>query len=128
MPTGMVAAVPKHWAELVEAVKPFLDGLRDLLKESLVEISIFGSTARGEAHPGSDVDVLVIVRGGREEALKVIDGVYSSLGDHWIQSASEGYVVELTVVGEDEWKVMLKEGFSFPMSVEGEKFTVFRRD
>lgn len=116
------------WGEVVKAVKPFLDGLRELLKESLVEISVFGSTVKGEARPGSDVDVLVLVKGGREEALKVIDDVYSSLGDEWIRLAAEGHVVELTVMGESEWKAMLEKKFSFPMNVEGGKITVFRRD
>jgi predicted nucleotidyltransferase len=115
-------------AEVVGAVRSFLDSLMELLKENLVEISIFGSTVRGEARPGSDVDVLVIVGGGGEEVLKVLDYIYSSFGDEWIRLAAEGHVVELTVMGEDEWKVMLREGFSFPMNVEREKFTVFRRD
>jgi len=93
--------VAESCSEVVEAVKPFLDGLREMLKESLFEVSVFGSTVRGEACPGSDVDVLVLVRGGGENVLKVIDGVYSSLRDEWIRLAAEGYVVELTVMGED---------------------------
>ena len=115
-------------AEVVGAVRSFLDSLMELLKENLVEISIFGSTVRDEARPSSDVDVLVIVRGSSRDVLKVLNYIYSSFGDEWIQLAAEGHVVELTVMGEDEWKVMLKEGFSFPMNVEREKFTVFRRD
>jgi len=36
----------------------------------------------------------------------------------------DGYLPE-----EDAQKtIMMKKGFSFPISVEGEKFTVFRRD
>jgi hypothetical protein len=31
-------------------------------------------------HEGSDVGVLVIVKGGREEALKALEGIYEPLG------------------------------------------------
>jgi predicted nucleotidyltransferase len=31
---------------------------------NVVEVSLFGSLARGDAHPGSDADLLVVVRDG----------------------------------------------------------------
>jgi predicted nucleotidyltransferase len=44
-------------------IEAFLSGVISLLKDVLVELSLYGSAARGEIHEGSDVDVLVIVRG-----------------------------------------------------------------
>ena len=39
---------------------------RDLLEQraDLVEVRLFGSLARGDAHPGSDADLFVILRDG----------------------------------------------------------------
>jgi len=47
-------------AHLLEAVKQQLEALYG---ERLVEVILFGSVARGEDTPESDVDVLVILRG-----------------------------------------------------------------
>ena len=42
-------------------VKRFKDILQQSLGDRLVELRLFGSHARGDAHEGSDFDVLVIV-------------------------------------------------------------------
>jgi predicted nucleotidyltransferase len=54
------AALKPEFRGVIEA---FLSSVISLLKDVLVELSLYGSAARGEIHEGSDVDVLVIVRG-----------------------------------------------------------------
>jgi predicted nucleotidyltransferase len=71
-----VAMEPK----LKEAAETFPSSMISLLKDELVELSLYGSAVRGEMHEGSDVGVLVIVKGGREEALKALEGIYEPLG------------------------------------------------
>lgn len=44
-----------------ESVDAFLAGLRDRFGSRLVEVRLFGSYARGEAHEDSDVDCLVLL-------------------------------------------------------------------
>jgi len=44
-------------------VARLLDGLRARFGDDLVSLVVFGSVARGEAGPGSDIDVLIIIRG-----------------------------------------------------------------
>ena len=39
------------------------DRVKDLLGDSLLKLVLFGSRARGDADPDSDVDVAIIVRG-----------------------------------------------------------------
>lgn len=39
-------------------------GLSEILQESLEGVYLYGSQARGEAQPGSDIDVLIVLRGG----------------------------------------------------------------
>ena len=36
-------------------------GLRDTLASELIAIYLYGSRARGDAHPDSDIDVLIVV-------------------------------------------------------------------
>lgn len=45
-----------------EALRAFIEGVRQSLGENLVKVILFGSKARGKARRGSDIDLLVIVR------------------------------------------------------------------
>jgi uncharacterized protein len=55
-----------------QAVSDFVTRVRTLLGRRLVDLRLFGSVARGDAQPDSDIDVLVVVhasadaRGGVE--------------------------------------------------------------
>ena len=107
-------------------VKKFLDNVVKLLGDSVVEISLFGSKVRGENSKNSDIDVLVVVKGGRRDAFSALKLIYRDLGDMWLDLAAQGCVVEFVVFGEDEWKEMAKERYSFSINVEGEKVVVYK--
>jgi uncharacterized protein len=47
------------------AVTEFVERVRAQLGETLIELRLFGSKARGDARDGSDIDVAVIVSGDR---------------------------------------------------------------
>jgi predicted nucleotidyltransferase len=49
--------------ELTSLLRILRQELARLLGEQLDRVLLFGSRARGEAHPDSDIDVLVIMRG-----------------------------------------------------------------
>ena len=44
------------------ALAEFVERLRHALSENIVDVRLFGSEARGEATPESDIDVLVVVQ------------------------------------------------------------------
>jgi predicted nucleotidyltransferase len=52
-------------------IEHFASLLRDELGDDLRALWLYGSRARGEAHPGSDVDLLVIADGGRNRYRRI---------------------------------------------------------
>jgi len=50
------------------AIAEFVRRLRSALGSHLVDIRLFGSVARGDAEPDSDIDILVIVQPDHERA------------------------------------------------------------
>jgi uncharacterized protein len=74
-----------------EALRPSLAEYRDLLVrrfgDRLISLSLFGSRARGDASPDSDVDVAVIVRDLDEaERVEAIDLAF----DAWARMGRVG--------------------------------------
>jgi len=53
------------------------------LGDNLLEVRLFGSYARGEARPGSDVDVLVLVKNAPLRVRNTVSDVAADVGlDH----------------------------------------------
>ena len=44
------------------ALEAFIKKAKDMLSNDLIDILIYGSVARGKTHPGSDIDIIVIVK------------------------------------------------------------------
>ena len=56
------------------ALTEYAEQLRPLFGERLLELRLFGSYARGEAHEDSDVDVLVLIEGLTDLEIGVVAG------------------------------------------------------
>ncbi|HAZ30357.1 TPA: hypothetical protein DCY65_02155, partial [Candidatus Acetothermia bacterium] len=50
-------------ADIQTVVEPMVQDLRDKFREQLVAVVVYGSHVRGTGKAGSDVDLLVVVRG-----------------------------------------------------------------
>jgi predicted nucleotidyltransferase len=50
-------------AQLDRILREFRDGLEQIYGSRLVRLVLFGSQARDEAEPGSDIDVMVVLQG-----------------------------------------------------------------
>ena len=107
---------------LTPAETVWLHAYRKLLEtqfpEDVAEISIFGSKARGEAHPDSDLDVLVVIRDGdwhRKEAL-TRPGYDLAIGTEVVPS--------LHVYTVAEWEQLRTHASVFREVVERDRVTV----
>jgi predicted nucleotidyltransferase len=81
--------LPSHLSPAeVRAVAEFVKHARTLLGEALLEIWLFGSRARGEGNPDSDVDLLLVVTaGGRSLRHGVYDLAFDIQLGHGIRIA-----------------------------------------
>jgi predicted nucleotidyltransferase len=75
-----------------KALDDFVADVRQHYGTRLVDILVFGSRARGDARPDSDVDLVVILQDGnwefREEMMLLSDMAYDAMVDPgiWIQA------------------------------------------
>jgi hypothetical protein len=104
------SASPDPIAESVEG--PLVRAVRQIFGSSLVGVILFGSTARGDEHDGSDVDLLIVVAPERPLSRKLYGqwdeawptGAYSphfvhlpdrieKAGSVWLEAAVDGVVL-----------------------------------
>ena len=65
-------------SEVIKIVAELCNGVAPLFPQSKIEATLFGSYARGDAQPGSDIDVLLLVDTSRED----ISARNWQVGDH----------------------------------------------
>lgn len=104
---GMLMAKQKH-------LKSFAEDLRSLFGDRVEKILLYGSYARGEEAPGSDVDLAVLLTEKRREDRKKAQ----ELAEEWMQETELRFSVR--VFEEDEFEEKVEEGYSFHTNVKKE--------
>jgi predicted nucleotidyltransferase len=87
--------------ELLAATK---DALKSLYGDRLKGLVLFGSTARGEAGPDSDVDLLVLLEGPVElgvELRAIVDALYDLQLEAGV--GIEAFPVDVEEYGAQKW-------------------------
>lgn len=80
------------------ALGAYVKTLRKQFGSRLVDVLLFGSKARNEAHSGSDVDVAVILRGASAEELSEVRGLPF---DIWL---AHGVFLSVRAMSEEGWQ------------------------
>ena len=101
-----------------QAVRIFVDRLFELFPEHILQVALFGSKARGDSGPWSDIDILIVVK----EESWAIRGKISTIAAR----ASLEYDVLLgpRVIGKARWDRMKQDGFSLYENVTAEGITL----
>ena len=105
-------------AEEESVLRRFKQVLIDLLKDDALEVRLFGSKARGDDRPDSDLDLLVIVSGG---SWRLADQVYGVATDLLLET---GISLSPKVLSREEYGRLMREETPFLMNVVAEGLAV----
>jgi len=100
------------------ALTQFKSELKRVLSVQLIEMKLFGSKARGDDRPDSDMDVLVIVA---SDDWHIRDTVYDVATDILLQT---DLCISPKVIGKDKFDRLRKEGTGFIHNISREAITV----
>ena len=96
----------------------FKDKLKQILGDQFVELMLFGSKARGDDRPDSDIDVLVIVT---TDDWRIRDKVYEIATDILLQA---DVCISPKVLSKNKFNQISKEGTSFIHNVSKDAITI----
>ncbi len=99
-------------------LKRFKTGLEQALGSQLIELKLFGSKARGDGRPDSDVDVLVIVA---TDDWHICDAVYDIATDIFLQT---DICISPKVISKNIFDRLRKESSSFIRNVSRDAIAV----
>jgi predicted nucleotidyltransferase len=108
--------------QLTPDEQTWLEAYRQALNEqypgTVVRMVIYGSKARGEAHPDSDVDVLLIVKNDAGHLKRPLRRIGYEL------AATSDAVPSLLAYTQDEWENRKESGSPFQQAVERDAVSV----
>jgi predicted nucleotidyltransferase len=90
----------------LEAVNAFVTRLRKQYHDRISQAVLFGSKARGDSLPDSDLDILVIADSDEWRFQHAISDVASDV------SLEYGILIGPRVIGQDRWDEMARDRFS----------------
>ncbi len=85
---------------------------------AVVRMLVYGSKARGESHPDSDVDVLLIVKNDADSLKRPLRDIGYEL------AATSEAVPSILAYTEDEWGERMSKGYPFQQAVERDGVSV----
>lgn len=99
-------------------LKQFKANLEQVLGNQLIELNLFGSKARGDDRPDSDLDVLVIVA---TDDCHIRESVYNIATDILLQT---DLCISPKIISKDQFDQLRKENTSFIRNVSRDAFSV----
>jgi len=101
------------------AVQTFLQRLHQHCGQTLQQTVLFGSKARGDSAPDSDIDILIVVN---EESWPLRDAI-STIAAR--VSLEYGVLIGPRVIGQERWQRLERERFSLYENVTREGIPLF---
>ena len=112
----------KHTLQLTPDETTWPAEFRQALSErhpgAVVRMLVYGSKARGESHPDSDVDVLLIVKNDADTLKRPLRDMGYEL------AATSDAVPSILAYTEDEWWDRMNKGYPFQRAVERDGVSV----
>ena len=96
------------------AVSAFLASLHEHLADQVLQATLFGSKARGDSSPWSDIDILITVR---EESWPLRAQISTLASD---VSLEYNVLIGPRVIGQDRWERMKQNRFGLYKNIAAE--------
>jgi predicted nucleotidyltransferase len=111
----IVQSIARLSEEERQAIQVFVHRLHESFPGEILQATLFGSKARGDSGPWSDIDILVIVR---EESWP-LRGEISTLAAR--VSLEYDVLIGPRVIGLERWEGMERDGFSLYRNITAER-------
>jgi predicted nucleotidyltransferase len=98
--------MPHLTAQERQAIRAFVHQVHERFPGEILSIALFGSKARGDSGPGSDIDILIIVG---QESWPLREEI-STLAAR--VSLEYAVLIGPRVIGQERWECMQRDGFS----------------
>ena len=99
-----------------EAIQEVKDRLVQKYKDRLLLLKLYGSKARGDSHPNSDIDLLAVVK---RDSLKIRDKFFEEIYE--VMSKYDfKFLICLVVMGKREFETYKNGNFSFYRNITRE--------
>jgi predicted nucleotidyltransferase len=119
---ALAVEVQESGMKLTSDEQDWLDAYRQILQEQhpgvVARLIIYGSKARGDAHPDSDLDVLLILKNEAVCFKRQLRRVGYEL------ATTSDAVPSILAYTEDEWEIREKSGSPFWQAVERDAVSV----
>lgn len=93
------------------ALKKFKEAVTKALGNELVELTLFGSKARGDAREDSDIDILVITNSGNWRLRDVVYRIVNNI------LLDDDINISPKVIGKEDYKRLYEKGYPFVKNV-----------
>ena len=103
------------------ALEIFLDRLLRRVPAAVEQVDMFGSKARGDSHPESDIDIMVVLDVVSESKANAI---YDAVIDTLLET---GIYLSALVYGGNEFRSLMAERTPFMQNVAEEGITLWSR-
>ncbi len=105
---------PGRDARIPQAVEELCQRLQALLGENLREVRLYGSWARGDASPESDVDLVVLVRERHSGTWPQVQELAAAL------SLKYDLVLSINLLSQGEWEELQRLGTLYARCLQKE--------
>ena len=107
-----------------EAIEEVKNRLVEKYGDRLLLLKLYGSKARGDSHPDSDIDLLIVVdKDGWEMSERIFDEIYDVMNKYEFK-----FFISMNVFEENEYDLYREHDFSFYRNVKRDGIDLWKKE